>query len=571
MKILFITLILLTSCSPKIYKKSSKSVLNVSLSEEISTIDPAVSYDTISARIVYQCYEQLFEYDFQKRPYKLKPNLAVSMPKIINDTTYIIKLKKNIPYHDHPAFKGKTRFVKAQDFITQIKRLAYIPTKSNGWWIFDNKIIGINKFRKTVGSDFTKFEKTKIEGLTAIDDHTLKIDLIAPYPQMNYVLSLSFNSPLPFEILEYDINEPSKNEIGTGPYKIQKFNRLTGAYLTKFNKYRTSLYPSQGDRYAHKNNLLKDAGKKIPFIENIHFKVIKEAQTRWLNFVGKKIDFLVLPKDNYSTVINPDGTLKKSYYDKGMRLAVSPSLTFWWISFNMTDPLLGKNKKLRSAIAHAIDIQKYIYTFTNNVALKANSIYPPGIPGYDPSLVPSYEFNLVKARKLLAEAGFPGGKGLPNLNYDVRGTGTTNRQQANFIKQSLIKIGINVDVVMNTFPAFLQKARKGKLQFWQDGWSMDYPDSENILQLLISKNHTPNGPNVTFYNNKEFDKLFNQLKYLQLSDKKYSIMNKMNQIIMKDLPWVMQYYARDYILYYSGMKNFRHSDIIYNSFKYLRF
>ena len=154
---------------------------------------------------------------------------------------------------------------------------------------------------------------------------------------------------------------------------------------------------------------------------------------------------------------------------------------------------------------------------------------------------------------MLKEAGFPEGKGLPTFSFDTRGVSPTNRQTAEFIQAELKKIGININITMNTFPSFLTKAKNGKLQFWQDGWAMDYPDAENVLQLLISKNHSP-GPNVTFYENKEFDDYFNKLKTLPEGDEKYEIMNKMEQIIHDDMPWIMQYYARSYILYHSYLK-----------------
>lgn len=296
---------------------------------------------------------------------------------------------------------------------------------------------------------------------------------------------------------------------------------------------------------------------------------MKESQTRWLNFQSKKIDFLVIPKDNYSSAIDPNGHLTDELKKKNIKLHIAPTLTYWWISFNMKDSLLGKNKNLRLAVAHAIDVDKYITVFTNNIGQKANSIYPPGIPGYDPSHQLPYEYNLKKAKEYLAKAGFPDGKGLPEFNYDVRGSSTTNRQQAEFIKADLEKIGFKINVVLNTFPAFLEKARRGQLQIWQDGWAMDYPDAENALQLLYTKNHAP-GPNATFYSNPKFDKKFEELRFLEDGVDKRKLMIEMENIVHDDLPWVMQYYARSYILYHDYLRNYRQSDLVYNNMKYLR-
>lgn len=569
MRLLLVSIILiLSSCSKD--KAVYENVFNLSLSGEVSTLDPANSYDTISATVVYQCYEQLFQYHYLKRPYSIQPLLADGLPKIDEGgTRYTIKIKKNVQYHPNNAFKGQTRFVKAQDFINQMKRLAFLPTNSNGWWLFNDRIKGINKFRQEAGSDLNKFYKLSIEGLTAPDDHTLVIELTRPYPQMLYALTMSFTSPMPIEAIEHYKNNLSQDVIGTGPFFLESWKRRSSITLKKNPNYREVAYPSQGDRYSHRKNLLEDAGKKIPFLDEIRLKIIKESQTRWLNFRKKTIDVLAIPKDNYASSIDENGHLTKELQDEKIQLQISPTLTYWWLSFNMKDELVGKNLKLRQAIAHAVDVSKYIKSFTNNTGQPANSIYPPGIPGYNPSHELPYGYNIQKAKQLLAEAGYPDGKGLPELNFDVRGISTVHRLRAEYVKNELIKIGIKVKVITNTFPAFLAKSRQGNLQFWQDGWAMDYPDAENSIQLLVTKNHAP-GPNATYFSNKQVDQLYKKLKTMEDGNDKFQIMNEIEETVHRDLPWIMQYYARTYILQHSRVKNYRQSDIVYNYMKYLR-
>ncbi len=566
-------LIFMTLVSYSCRKKNSgnnSNTLSVPLSSEISTLDPANSYDTISASVVYQGYEQLYEYHYLKRPYTLQPLLAKEMPQISADgKTYIIKIKKNIRYHDDPVFEGQPRYLKAQDFITQIKRLAFLPTKSNGWWLFDGRIEGINEFRKSVGTDIQKFQSLNIKGLEAPDDHTLVIKLSKRYPQMLFTLAMSFTSPMPIEVVLKYNNFLHGKIIGTGPFKLDVWKKNSTLKLKKFEHYHKTFYPRQGDRRANSLGLLADAGKQLPFLDGVNFTIIKEAQTRWLNFRSKKIDFLIIPKDNYANAISPNGKLTTELSKDKIKLQIFPTLTYWWLSFNMSDPLLGKNLFLRKAIAHAINVEKYIKFFTNNTGQRANSIYPPGIPGYSPSKQLPYGYNIKLAKKYLKKAGFPNGEGLPILNYDVRSANTTNRQQADFIKTELKKIGINIRVSLNTFPGFLKKMRNGKLQFWQDGWALDYPDAENVLQLLTTKNHSP-GPNATFYSNPLFDAAFEKLKVLPEGEEKMKLMKKMEDIIHDELPWVMQYYARSYILYHNHLLNYRHSDLIYNNMKYLK-
>jgi len=567
--IIITNLLLINLGCRKLPNNISKNELNISLSAEVDTLDPARSYDTVSSSVVYQIYEQLFEYHYLKRPYTIQPLLAESMPIISNDKkTYTIKIKKNIQYHPNKAFNEEKRFVTSNDFINQIKRIAFTPTRSRGWWLFDEKIVGLNQFRETVGSDLSKFNTTSVEGLIAPDDHTLIIKLTIPYPQMLFALAMSFTSPIPIEAIHEYKNDLDRNTIGTGPFKLDHWRKLSSIKISRFEGYRDAKYPSQGDRLSNKLNLLQDSGKKIPFLNAVHFNIMKEGQTRWLNFRAKKIDLLSLPKDNYSSAIGKDGSLTDELIKDNIQLQKNPTTIFWWISFNMEDSHLGKNKILRNAILHAINTDRYIKLFTNSIGQKANSIYPPGINGYNPSNQLPYSYSIEKAKKLLTQAGFPKGKGLPTLVYDTRSDSTTARQTAEFFKGELAKIGIDIQISINTFPAFLEKARQGKLQLWKGGWAMDYPDAENILQLLITKNHPP-GPNATKFSDATFDKYFEKLKIMPNGKEKSILMQKMENIINQEIPWGMLYYNRSYTLYHQHLKNYRQSDLITNYMKYL--
>lgn len=558
-----ILLSILFSCN-----KSSENIAHISLSDEISTLDPIGAYDTISANVMYQAYEPLFEYHYFKRPYTLQPLLADGLPTIKNDgKTYIIKIRADITYHANDSLPPNRKVI-AQDFINQIKRLAFAPSKSSGWWLFDEKIKGLNEFREKAQT-LDDFVNIPVEGLKAVDDLTLVIELVRPYPQLMAILAMSFTAPIPIEsILTYK-NDLSKNMIGTGPFILKNADNMNELTMVRNPNYRLATYPSEGDRQSHSHGHLKDAGKRIPFLDAVKFYVVKEAQLRWDKFNKKEIDVLVIPKDHYDAAIDGSGRLNKSLESQNIELQVFPTLTFWWLAFNMKDPVIGSNLNLRKAIAHALDQDLYIRLFTNNIAQKANSIYPPGIPGYDPSAQLPYEYNLEKAKKFLELAGYPGGQGLPVIRYDVRGASATNIEQAKFIKNELAKIGIKVETSTNTFPGFLDKARKGKLQFWQDGWALDYPDAENVLQLLYS-NNLPPGPNSTYFVNEEFDRLFERLKMLQDGEEKKQVMVRLEQIIHDELPWIMQHYARNYILIHSHLKNYRHSDLIFNTLKYLK-
>ena len=138
-----------------------------------------------------------------------------------------------------------------------------------------------------------------------------------------------------------------------------------------------------------------------------------------------------------------------------------------------------------------------------------------------------------------------------------------------FIIKELAEIGIKLNLNLNTFPGFLNKARTGQLEIWQGGWAMDYPDPENVIQLLTTKNHSP-GPNSSFYSSKVVDDLYKSLFFINDKEQALTITDKVQKQIAEDLPWVMQFYSRNYILHQGYVKNFRQSDLINNNFKYLK-
>lgn len=564
--LLVVVLVWFSSCAKNAHRTD---LLNLPLSGDISTLDPANCYDTICYPPLLQVYETLYEIEYLKRPYTLRPLLAESMPTISsNRLKYTFKIKKGIKYHPS-NFLPQEREVKAQDFVNQIKRIAFQGTRSQGFWLLDQKIKGLNEWRKKVSTNLDLFFSESISGISTPDDYTLTIELVRPYPQLLWVMAMSFTTPIPIEAIKATQNDLRQNFFGTGPYIITSYKPTQEVLLKKNSSYITSSYPAEGDKWSLDNNLLKDAGAKLPFIDHLRFVVMKETQTEWLNFMAKRVDTINLMKDQYPLALSDDGKLRPELQEEKIRSQVSDTLIYWWIAFNMKDPLLGKNLNLRKAIAHGVNLDKYIDLFTYNIAQKANSIYPPGIPGYSAKNELPYKFDLELAKSYLKKAGYPQGKGLPTLVYDVRGSDSRKRQMGEFIQQELRNLGIKVEVRINTFPAFLEKARNGQLQFWQGGWVLDYPDAENVLQLLTTMNHPP-GPNSSQYSNSEFDKMFAELRELEHGDRKLHLMQRMESLIHKDLPWIMQYYSRNYVLYHDYLKNFRYSDIIYNSLKYLK-
>ena len=138
-----------TSCTSK-EDDGSLLVFHGYQEDDVRTFDPADAYDSVSLEMVPMVHETLYEYAYLSDEYKVVPLLAADMPKYSSDRlTVTIPLKHGVKFADDPAFKetnGKGRELHAQDFVTEFKRLALPSIQSQGWWIFDGKLKGINAF-----------------------------------------------------------------------------------------------------------------------------------------------------------------------------------------------------------------------------------------------------------------------------------------------------------------------------------------------------------------------------------------------------------------------------------------
>ena len=172
------------------------------------SLDPG-THNTVGAEIILKhIYDSLYDYDYLTRPYKMIPVLAESMPEISDDgLAYTIRLKKGIFFTDDVCFEdGKGRELVVQDIIYSWKRVANIKTLSPSWWVFDDHIVGLDEFR-----EYTKTCKTgsevdysrSVEGLKALDSHTLYIQLKKPWPHMIYNLSKTSMTAVAQEAVEY--------------------------------------------------------------------------------------------------------------------------------------------------------------------------------------------------------------------------------------------------------------------------------------------------------------------------------------------------------------------------------
>ena len=269
----YIFTILCIACLSCQQKKLQVEKAQIPLREQITTLDPANAYDAISLSVTNQTYEQLYEYHYLKRPYTLQPLLATSLPSVDqNGTRYTIKIKPQIAYHPDPAFKGNTRYVKAIDFIHQIKRIALVKTRSNGWFLFKDMIVGLDQFREQA-KEYSDILNMNVAGLQAVDDLTLVIQLTRPYPQLPYILAMGFTSPIPFEAIQHYQNDLSSHMVGTGPFQMLQWNRGLNLTMEKTRLIAMPPTPLKATSLPSPMAYLKMREKPFPLFQKLNSKL----------------------------------------------------------------------------------------------------------------------------------------------------------------------------------------------------------------------------------------------------------------------------------------------------------
>jgi ABC-type transport system substrate-binding protein len=385
--------------------------------------------------------------------------------------------------------------------------------------------------------------------------------------------------------------------VGTGPYKMDVYEPHKEIILSQNKNFREEYYPIEGEPDDEAMGLLQDSGKRIPFVDRAIYKLEKEHIPRWSKFLQGYYDASGIPSDTFDRAIQftdeGDPEASQLLRDRNIRLLTSVEASSFYLAFNMLDDVVGgyteDKRKLRQAISIAFDNEEYIQIFNNGRGISSHSPIPPGIFGYEEGEngVNPYVYNwdaergpvrksLDEARRLLAEAGYPGGKdkeGRPLIvGFDNYWTGSGYVSRLSWMRKKLEAIGVTLDIRTTDYNRFRDKARSGNFQvlFW--GWIADYPDPENFLFLLYGPNSKAkyDGENATNYDNPEYNHLLEQMRSMENNPARLAIIRQMRHILQRDAPWVFIYHEVDFGLYHEWIRNVRLSGIVMASLKYVR-
>ena len=534
------------ACSPA--RAQEPSVLTVVQRSQFDSLDPQKEFDQASDLVLRQLYSTLLTYSYLERPYKLEPDLLESMPTVAADkVTWTFKLRKGVRFVDNACFPGgKGREITADDALYTIKRYADATVNNRSFFAMENSVVGLDAFRAATAKPGAAVDitKTDVAGLRKVDKYTFTIKLTHENPLFLFSLAFEPTAIVPVEaVLKYQ-DRLSVNAVGSGPFILNGEGDRKGTLHLVRNPgyYRT--YPSVGAPGDAEMGLLKDGGRKLPLVDVLDMPLIEEAQPAALKFLRGDIDRRELDRANFTKLVTrgADGSLKLGPdYAGKFKLAQSPGGNLIYININQKDPVLGKNKALRQALAAAFDPAALVNVMLNGRGKVLASVVPYDLPGSERETgAVARKRDLAAARKLLAEAGYPDGKGLPPLTMTFPQTDADTHNQFDLFKAQLAAIGVQLVGSFNDIPTFTKAVDGGNFQLAYYSWYADYPDAQDFYQLFYGKNLAP-GPNSGDFTNAAYDKAYEASQFMVNGPQRYELFKQMNAILRDEVPVITVY------------------------------
>ena len=550
-------------------------------------------------------YEPYFKYHHLKEtPYVLQLALGavepvrrpwaatVADPKTGKPTTrageeWTFRIKKGLRFQNDPCFPGGAgREIHAADFVYSFRRMTDPALPCPVLSFFQDKVVGMPELvAHNAGNARAKraadWMTTPFPGVVAdpSDPYTFRVRLNQPYPQLRYLMAMHFTSPIPHEAVERYGAEFARHPVGCGSFQMGEYLPKQRTVLVKNPNRLYETYPADGDPGDREAGMLADAGKQLPLVDKVVFSFQKEPLSVWNLFQQGYLDTAGVSQDNYSQVLTAPGQLSPEMAARGVRLREAAVPNIWYYCFNMRDPLWGgyseRAKKLRRAVSLCIDRGQYIDVLLQGEGEVADFMLPPGIFGYEAGVSnPWSRTDVEQAKRLLAEAGYPGGIDPATgqrltLNDDVIEAGVSERQASLFVKQQIERCGIAVNIQTWQTPVWEDRVKHGdRSQFFRYSWYADYPDPENFLQLLYGG--TIGGVNYGAYNNPEYNRLFEQMRSMDDSPARLAIIRRMRAVATDDCPWIFNCHSAGYGLSYDWLHNNKPHGVANDGLRYVR-
>jgi ABC-type transport system substrate-binding protein len=517
-----------------------------------TNLDPAQASSIYANFFAVNLFDTLYRYKYLARPYALEPNLAEGLPQVSTDgLIYTIRIKPGVHFIDDPAFAdGLGRAVTAHDFVYSIKRHFDPEVRSLGAWLWAGRIVGMTEWNEN-GADYGQ----EVAGLRALDDRTIQIQLIQPFPQLTHTLTQGFSAIVPREAVEHYGAGFSLNPVGSGPYRLVSFDSAR-AVLARNPRFREEPFSLAREGYdpGQQADLGLESleGQIPPFTNRIEVEFIAEDAARWNAFIAGELDFIKVPVSQFDAILDSrDPPALNDQFAEQFAMDASLESGLVMTYFNMSDPRIGihpdpeldaRNRALRCAIIKGFDWNRRNEVFYYGLGRVFPGIIPPATPEFQPNQDIGYIIRDIEgARDLMLRNGWQA-ENLPVLEYGLV-AGVTERQMFEQFRYPAEKVQ---PLTFASYGDYARAYQNREVMMITTSWTMDYPDAENTVQLFYGPNASPGSNNSNYdneefnrlyranYDNEEFNRLYRASSVMQPTPMRTTMYNNMNRLVMED-------------------------------------
>jgi peptide/nickel transport system substrate-binding protein len=449
-----------------------------------TTLDTQNQQETPASVVASHLFDTLVERD---QNLKVVPALAAELPKLVGPTTWEVKLRQGVKFHNGEEFNAESVKFSLERVKTGLR----------------------------ASSNFRPIEKVDI-----VDAYTVRVQTSKPWPIFPTIMTSRQASMYPPKAYAgKDSAFISKNPIGTGPYKLVRWSKDEEIVLEANDQY----------------------WRGAPKIKTVVFRPIPDDAVRVAALQNGEVDVAVNIPPHLATII--------ANHPK-IFLSTAPSIRTLQLMFvtheydaqhKLVGPYKGvtADKRVRQAIAYALDVDEIIKGVLDGKAMRTATLLTPLHFGYDPAIKPIKQ-DLGKVKQLLTEAGFPGGMEL-TLN-SPQGRYVRDKEVAEAVTGQLTKAGIKTQLKTYEFVNYLNTLvyvhKPGPM--WLIGWGTATVDAETVYGPLFRS-----GSNLGNYHNPDFDGMVDQAQTQMDEKQRLATYHRINKLWIDDMPAVPLYQQVD--------------------------
>lgn len=528
---------------------------------ELRSLDPVGVNDASSAHIATNIYDNLLTFDADLQ---LQPELATRWEISDDGTVYTYHLSTDVVFHNDACFaNGIGRRMTAHDVKYSFTRVCDFRANTKGYDYLKAKVVGADAYYDATRAVFESHGEPAVKGVSGfevIDDSTFAIHLVKPFAPFEQIVALHQMFIHPHEAVEKYGENFFQHPVGTGPFSFVSWTPDRSLVLTR------------NPKYWH----FDEHGNRLPYLDGIRYSFMRDDKMQLLEFkAGNLEESFRIANEYFGDIVDEQKQPKGAYAH--YQLLHKTALSTQYYGMLNTDPVF-RDPRIRRAFNYAIDKDRIIkYVLRGQASGPAVfGLVPPAMPGYASNEIHGYSYDPAKARQLLAEAGYPEGKGFPDVTLQLNAGGGRNVSIAETI-QGMLKENLNISINLTQveFAQHLDAIDAGRAAFYRLGWIADYPEPESFLNLYYGKLVPPGGGvspiNSVRFKNPMFDSLFEAA--LSTTDRaaRMKLYQKAEQIAINEAPMLLIMYDEDYRFLQPYVRNYQNNAMDRRIYKYVWF